>query len=162
MISGGGGTRGFSIRQADADDLMDVLGVLDGGNLETDAAECHAAIERGEVFVATSQDATVIGALVLDGDELTHVAVRRRRRGQGIGTALVCAAVDRLAGEPVVSKEADTEEIDAEELTARFDPGARPFYEALGFAIEPVDSGRRYVGRLPLDEGFDDIVPGRE
>ena len=32
---------------------------------------------------------------VLDGEEILAVAVRRRRRGQGIGSALVEAAGDR-------------------------------------------------------------------
>ena len=69
------------------------------------------------------------GALVLDGSKIDAVAVRRRRRGQGIGTALVEAASDRRG-----------------RVTAAFDADVRPFYEALGFAIQPLSESDRYRG----------------
>ncbi|WP_135536778.1 GNAT family N-acetyltransferase [Halostella pelagica] len=85
------------------------------------------AIDRGDALVAAADD-TVLGALVLDprdgGAHVEAVAVRRSRRGQGIGTALVEAAAER-----------------ADRLTADFDPGVRPFYESLGFEIEPTGEG---------------------
>ena len=70
-------------------------------------------------------EARVVGTLVLDGDHVDAVAVRRARRGRGIGTALVEAAVDRRG-----------------RLTADFDSCVRPFYESLGFEVE------RREGRL--------------
>jgi len=67
---------------------------------------------------------------VLDGEEILAVAVRRRRRSQGIGTALVAAAGDRR-----------------EEVVAEFDERVRPFWVALGFDIEDLDEADRYRGR---------------
>jgi len=66
---------------------------------------------------------------VLDGDHVDAVAVRRRRRGQGIGTALVEAAADRR-----------------DRLTAEFDADLRTFYEGLGFVVEETDEPGRLRG----------------
>lgn len=135
MGDGGRSDREFTVRRATATELVDVLGVIDGANLETDAAAIRAAIGRRAVFVAESVRSTLLGALVLDGDEITHVAVRRRHRGQGIGTALVREAV-----------------ADRGTVMAEFDRRVRPFYEALGFEIEPVDEADRFVGRYEPGE----------
>jgi len=124
-------------REATAGELASVLGILDGAALETGTDRVRAGIERGDVLVAVPDDragsggadATPVGALVLDGDEIASIAVRRRRRGQGIGTALVEAAADRR-----------------EALVAECDADVRPFYESLGFETEPVGDGR-YRGR---------------
>lgn len=126
-----------TVREATADELAAVLGILDGAALETDADRVRAGIERGDVLVAVPDDvarpdgtdATPVGALVLDGDEISNVAVRRRRRGQGIGTALVEAAADRR-----------------EVLVAECDAGVTAFYESIGFDVEPLGDGR-YRGR---------------
>ena len=127
-----------TVRAATLDELASVLGVFDGAALETDADRVRAGIERGDVLVAmpdapTDTDdtgsRTLVGALVLDGDEIANIAVRRRRRGQGIGTALVEAAADRR-----------------DRLVAECDAGVTAFYEALGFAVEPVGEDR-YRGR---------------
>jgi len=40
-------------------------------------------------------EAAILGTLVLDGTAIAAVAVRPRRRGQGVGTALVRAAAGR-------------------------------------------------------------------
>lgn len=133
MAGGGRSDRNFRIRRATGDELGDVLGVLDGANLETDADAIRSAVDRDAVFVAEPADddrSSLLGVLVLDGDEITHVAVRRRRRGQGIGTALVrAAAADRGS------------------LVAEFDSSVKAFYEALDFAIEPAAEDDRLVGR---------------
>jgi GNAT superfamily N-acetyltransferase len=131
-----------TVREATPDELASVLGVLDGAALETDADRVRAGIDRGDVLVAvpagaaggtdgaaSSDSGTPVGALVLDGSEIANVAVRRRRRGQGIGTALVEAAA---AGR--------------DSLVARFDGDVRQFYESLGFETERVEEGR-YRGR---------------
>lgn len=68
---------------------------------------------------------TVVGSLALVGCEVAAVAVRRDRRGGGVGRALVAAAGERC-----------------DHLTARFRPAVRGFYESLGFTVEPTDSGR--------------------
>nr|WP_248898055.1 GNAT family N-acetyltransferase [Haloplanus sp. XH21] len=103
--------------------------VVDGAVLAADGETVRARIDDGEVLVATA-DGSVVGALVHDDGHVTAVAVRRRRRSQGIGTALVMAALDRQ-----------------ETLTADFDPGVRPFYESLGFDIEAEGDGDRLHGQ---------------
>ena len=146
-------SRRVDVRTATPEDLVPICNVLDGATLEIKADVVRAAIDRNTAFVAESDRSTILGTLVLDGDEITHVAVRRRRRGQGIGTALVAAA---------------TEATEAETLVARFDPSVRPFYEKLGFDVECAADDRRYVGRLDADgpiasnEWLDDIATGGE
>lgn len=154
MTAGGAGDRSFAIRRARADDFSGVLSVLDGANLETDADTIGNAIGREAVLVAESDAAgsatgTLLGALVLDGNEVVQIAVRRRRRGQGIGTALVHEAMGAVAD-------------DHSHLIAEFDAAVRPFYEALGFEIEPATEADRLVGRIRSDERFDDFATGGE
>lgn len=122
----------ISVREATVPELPDVLNVLDGATLEVDSGRLRSAIDRGDVLVAVAsgndeETVRILGALVLDGEEITAVAVRRRRRGQGVGTRLVEAAAGRQ-----------------ERLVAEFDPRVRPFWESLGFEIERVtaDLGR--------------------
>nr|WP_245697950.1 GNAT family N-acetyltransferase [Haloplanus vescus] len=98
--------------------------------LDVDAATVRDRIGTGEVSVAILDD-RVVGALVRDGDRVAAVATRKRRRGQGVGTALVSAAA-----------------ADRDRLVAEFDPRVRPFYESLGFDIEPIAGSDRLSGRL--------------
>lgn len=119
----------MAIRRARADDLVDVLNVLDGADLATDHDRVQAAIERGDAFVAVPdedrEESPVVGTLVLDGDEIVNVAVRRRRRDQGVGSALVERAM----------RECDR-------LVVEFDAGMEPFYESLDFYVTGEDDGR--------------------
>ncbi|WP_368410929.1 GNAT family N-acetyltransferase [Halomarina pelagica] len=116
------------VRTARPDDHLAVRRVLDAALLEV--GDVATAIDRGEVLVAVeagrecraTETERVLGALVLDGDRVEAVAVRRRRRGRGIGTALVEAASERRG-----------------RLTADFRAEVRPFYETLGFAVEERD-----------------------
>lgn len=117
-----------AVREATVQDLPDVMNVLDGAVLEADAASVRDRIADDAVLVAVAEE-RVLGALVLDGNHVDAVAVRRRRRGQGIGTALVEAAAERR-----------------ERLTAAFDADLRPFYEKLGFEIEPGEKAGRLWG----------------
>ncbi|MFB6122102.1 MAG: GNAT family N-acetyltransferase [Haloferacaceae archaeon] len=109
-----------TVRGAVPDDRVAVARVVDAAMLER-GRDVADAIDAGDVLAAAA-DGTVVGALVLDGDRIDAVAVRRRRRGQGVGTALVEAALDRRG-----------------RLTADFDPRVRPFYESLGFDVERRD-----------------------
>lgn len=125
-------TGDVSVRPAAVADLPDAMNVLDGAALAADAGRLRSAIDREEVLVAVAGDPgaeRVLGVLVLDGEEITAVAVRRRRRDRGIGTALVEAAADRR-----------------DRLVAEFRTDVRPFWESLGFAIEPAAEPGRYRG----------------
>jgi len=130
----GGGTAGVDdrirVRLADADDYLDVMRVLDGAMLSVDAETIRERIDAGTVRVATVER-RVVGALVRDGDRVTAVATRRRWRGRGVGTALVSAAAAEQGC-----------------LVAAFDPEVRPFYESLGFEIEPTGEDDRLRGQL--------------
>ena len=139
-----------TVRPATTDDLTDVLGVLDVAALETDADRVRLSVEHDAAFVAVrasgdTADATVLGALVAvprdAGDigstaEIDAIAVRRSRRAQGIGRALVAAAAEQYG-----------------RLVAEFDSKVRPFYESLGFAIGPAEhsDSERYRGELRRD-----------
>ncbi|WP_158855137.1 GNAT family N-acetyltransferase [Halorhabdus sp. CUG00001] len=115
------------VRVATPEELVAVLNVLDGAALETDRERILARLRADDVRVAVAgtDSERVIGACVLDGPEIVSIAVRRRRRSQGIGTALLRDAAS-----------------ERERLLARFDPGVCPFYEALGFEVTPTDDGR--------------------
>ncbi|MGB9930629.1 GNAT family N-acetyltransferase [Haloarcula amylolytica] len=121
------------VRTATADEVPAVMNVLDGAVLSIAVETVRAGAADGDTLVAVSDGdpgaERVLGALVLDGTHVEAVAVRRRRRGQGIGTALVEAALDRR-----------------DRITAEFDADVRPFYEALGFAIEALDEPDRFRG----------------
>jgi GNAT superfamily N-acetyltransferase len=118
------------VRTATAEDLPAVLTVLDSALLQADIERVRRAIEREAVLVAVSPAGTVLGALVLDGTEITAVAVRRRRRGQGIGSALVEAAARRR-----------------DRLCAEFDGRVVPFWRSAGFDVEPLAETDRFRGR---------------
>lgn len=119
------------VREATAGDLPAVMNVLDGAVLDV----TPAAVREGTTLVAVEEE-RVLGALVLSGAQIRAVAVRRARRGQGIGTALVAAAADRR-----------------ERLVATFDPDVRAFYEALGFAVREADEPGRLRGVLDAGGG---------
>ena len=110
------------VRPASVAELPDVLNVLDGAALETDTGRLRGAIDGEALLVAVADGDRILGALVLDGAEITAVAVRRRRRDQGIGTALVEAAATRRT-----------------RLVAEFDARVRAFWERVGFEIRPLD-----------------------
>ncbi|MFB6297329.1 MAG: GNAT family N-acetyltransferase [Salinirussus sp.] len=122
---------GVGTRQAEVEELPDVLNVLDAAALRVDADELKRRLDEGDVLVAATEG-RVLGTLVLDGNRIVAVAVRRSRRGQGIGTALVETAADRHT-----------------RLVAEFDAGVRPFWESVGFRIEPAAEPGRYRGVLP-------------
>ncbi len=105
--------------------------VFDAGLLEADAGKVRDRLAAGDCLVAEASG-RVVGALVLDGDYVDAVAASPSRRGRGVGTELVRAALDRRG-----------------RLVADFDGGVRPFYESFGFDIEERDGGEgRFRGVL--------------
>jgi GNAT superfamily N-acetyltransferase len=123
------------VRIATGDELVDVMRLVDGALLSADAPDVETAIEERAVLVALL-DGRIVGALVLDvptrrataprpeerAPDTRHVeavAVHRRHRSKGVGTALVEAAAER-----------------SDYLTATFREDVRPFYESLGFDVE--------------------------
>ena len=146
------------VRLARPNDHVAAMRVLDGALLDVDAATLRGRIDREAVWVAEvdgsdGSAARVVGALVLDTPEregvaprpeevrpdrrhVEAIAVTRRRRGRGVGRALVEACVDRTG---------------CDRLTAEFREDVTPFYAALGFEVETLGDGRRWgelrVGR---------------
>ena len=118
------------VREATPGDLTAVMNVLDGANLAIDADTVARRIENDTVLVA-GDGARPVGALVAiprrDGAHIEAIAVRRRRRDQGVGTALVERAATQWG-----------------RLTATFDPPVREFYDSLSFDVE--SRGERYWG----------------
>ncbi|SHH13092.1 GNAT family N-acetyltransferase [Halobaculum gomorrense] len=126
-----------SIRTARDGETDAIRHLLDAAML-TVPANLPERVAGGDALVAVAGDigtesADVVGTLVLDGTRVEAVAVRKRRRADGVGTALVAAAARRT---------------DAP-LTATFRTQVRPFYEALGFEVEERDD--RLFGTLPPD-----------
>lgn len=127
------------VRPARPTDRLDVRRVLDAAYLSVESLDQH--LDETLVAVPADGRSTVLGVIVLVPQEPTApsktahieaIAVRRARRGQGIGSALVDAAAERY---PV--------------LTAAFDPDVRPFYETLSFTVRPHDEAAgRLWGRL--------------
>lgn len=117
-----------TVRTAGFTDLTAIMNVLDGADLAAEADTIRDRIADGSAMVASVDD-TIVGALVYRrrGHEIhvEAVAVRRRSRDRGIGTALVETAARR-----------------GRTITADFDPGSRPFYAALGFDIESTSDDR--------------------
>ncbi len=120
------------IREASEDDTVGVRSVLDGANLAVSDGAVAKAIRHESIFVAATPSA-IIGAIVLDGSTIEALAVRRKRRGRGIGSALVWAAAARQST-----------------LHATFRRGLRPFYESVGFKVTESLLSDRLRGQVSL------------
>ncbi len=119
-----------AIREATAEDSAAVRNVIDGANLALDDERFEAGLAGDGAYVAESEGrGVVVGALVCDGQEVLAVAVRPRRRDQGIGSELVEAAL-----------------ADRDRIVAEFDPRVRAFWESLGFDIGSAGDGDRLRG----------------
>ena len=127
------------VRTATVDDALEVRRILDAAMLEP--GDVEGRIGAGDVLVAGDECGgttepnreRILGTVVLEpldgrGAHVSAIGVRRRHRGRGIGRALIDRALEREG-----------------RLTARFDDGVRPFYERVGFEIEPID-GQRHRG----------------
>ena len=121
------------VQEATSEDLPAVMTVFDSALLETDAETVREATERGDVLLAVRGD-RILGACLLVGEEIEAVAVRQKRRDQGIATALVEAAAE-----------------ERDRLVAEFDARVRPFWDSLGFEIEPIGDDR-YRGVLKTSD----------
>ncbi|MDZ7745072.1 MAG: GNAT family N-acetyltransferase [Halobacteriales archaeon] len=112
----------MEIRGATSEEIQTVRSIFDVAMLQV------PDLPRMTVLVAAEANRVLGGTAVeTDGErgQLCAIAVRPRRRGQGIGTALVEEATDRW--DPVV---------------AEFNERVCPFYESLDFAISPTGNGR--------------------
>lgn len=126
-------TADVRVRPATASEQPAVANVLDGAALAVDHTRLAAIIDRGDVLVAVAGPGEttdrIVGALVLEGRDIAAVAVRRRRRDQGIGTALVEDAASRRTT-----------------LLAEFESDVRPFWESVGFDVTPLPASTRCRG----------------
>lgn len=113
-----------SVRPANADDAPAVIAILDAAMLAFDRSGIDDRIRQDDVFVA-ERAGEVVGALVLEGERVTAIAVRPYARDEGRGRALIEAALS-----------------DRGRLTAGCDAQQRPFYEAVGFELEQRPDGR--------------------
>lgn len=139
----------LTVRPAREGDLAAVMNVLDGAMLEIEAGSVgeRIAADRDAVLVA-EDGGRIVGALVLDAPErgglaprpeevrpdtrhVEAVAVRRRRRDQGVGRRLIEAAAERC-----------------DYLTADYHPEVRAFYDAVGFTVTDEGTGEGDDGRL--------------
>lgn len=126
----------MEVRPAERSERPAVMTVLDSALLAVEVAEVRAAFEAGNVLLAVKGD-RVLGALVLtsgapsEPTRIEAIAVRRARRGQGIGSTLVQEAAARHG-----------------RLVAEFDAAVRPFWASLGFRVEPAGAAGRFVGTL--------------
>lgn len=115
------------LRRGTSDDVVPAMRVLQGALLDVDGSTVRDAAPDGELLIAESGD-WVVGALVIRDGHIEGLAVRRKRRGEGIGSALVEAAVADEDGT----------------VTADFRAGVRGFWRDLGFDVE--QEGSRFWG----------------
>ena len=108
----------ITVRHGRESDLLAALRILEGAMLKIGASQIRRHTESDEVLVAEA-DGRIVGALVRDGEHVEAIAVRPQRRGRGIGSRLIEAALAETGG-----------------VTVEFREEVRPFYESLGFDIE--------------------------
>ena len=118
----------FNIRSATIPDLPSIMNIIDGSMLQLDLNIVQSRISSKEVLVADSSE-TILGILVSTGNTIEVIAVRSKRRDQGIGSALVKTAA-KNSNKPLI---------------AEFDKESLQFYQKLGFSISPKTDGR-YLG----------------
>lgn len=119
-------SRRVSIRPAAEPEAIDVIRLFEGALLTVDFTNLRDAIAHGAVFVAIRAD-RVVGAVYLDSDRnpahVEAIAVHPSHRHEGIGSQLLVHAASREGA-----------------ITAAFDSELRPFYESIGFTIEPLET----------------------
>ena len=134
---------GIAVEPAQSDDHIDILRVLDAAMLVTDAETVDGRIAAGDALVARfDRTGAVVGALVATRPaprelHVDAIAVRRSRRGRGIGSALIEAVVQRAERDHDIAL-----------VTAAFDDELGGFYRDIGFDVIP-DRGVEDAGRMP-------------
>lgn len=123
-------------RAATQEDVVAVLRLIEGALLEITPKAVREAIESETdvVCVALRNDRIIGTAVFRDtpaGGHVVAIAVHPQRRGNGVGRSLIGYGADRF-----------------ETLSAEFAEKVTPFYERLGFTIEPIEGSDRYQGRL--------------
>lgn len=136
------------VREARSNELTSVMNVLDGAYLDIRPSVVQDAIQSGLVFVFSESD-RIVGTLVIQSDpdwclqlqsqtqarvHIEAVAVRRKRRNQGIGRELVEAVLARYGS-----------------ATVTFNEEVEPFYETLGVSILSTRNKTQY-GILEADD----------
>ena len=116
------------VRTATPADRRAVIALLDSAILSFDREAISERIADDAVYVDDTPD-MIRGALVRNDRLITALAVRHWARGDGIGTALVEAA---LADVPA--------------LHATCESALEPFYASLGFRLYRLPDGR-LIGR---------------
>lgn len=124
----------LKVRSATTSDLSSIMNIIDGSMLQFDLKIVQSRISSEEVLVAESPT-SILGILVSTGNIIETIAVRSKRRNQGIGSILVKTA----------AKKSD------EPLVAEFDQMSLQFYQKLGFSITPTIEGR-YTGSYQLPD----------
>jgi len=115
----------ITIREATISDLPSLMNVIDASLLYVDIESVKSSISSNDVLVATSPT-TILGVLISKQNNIEAIAVRSRRRHQGIGSALVRSLAKKLDGP----------------LIAEFDGPSLQFYQKLGFSLLSEHQGR--------------------
>lgn len=122
----------ITVRPAHEHEIEEVITLLDAALLEVDRESIRRRAGSPSILVAVGRGSPS-GAIVLEGAHVEAIAVRRRERRRGIGTALIDAAA-----------------ADRGRLTATCDERLRPFYASLGFTFSSQPGGRLF-GRGPTE-----------
>ena len=141
---------GVSIEPATPADRLDIVRVLDAAMLQTDVSALAERIAADAVICARfERTGAVVGAAIMtrpatDTAHIDALAVRRARRGNGIGSALVARAVAAASADPAVGR-----------VTVGFDDALTSLYTDCGFDIAQDDDENRWVGWQRVDIGRD-------
>ncbi len=128
------GPNNFKTRPAIPSDIPSIMNIIDGALLQIDLKILNKRISHRDVIVAESHT-TIIGVVILTENVIDTIAVRSKRRNQGIGSALVFAAAEQVESP----------------LTAEFDSTSLSFYQHLGFLISPLGENK-YIGLYTISD----------
>lgn len=137
------------VRQAAADELVDVMRLFDGALLETDSDRIRRQLTARSGCILLAGERRPLGAIALwtgavddrptewaDAVHITAIAVATQRRDQGVGRSLIEAAADWAAPRP---------------LSATFAERVDDFYTACGFEIKTHDGRLWAIRRAVVD-----------